>query len=62
MYKVRYTPALAAAKQKRMTMKMEGLGETHASTPNTTVRTREMSIVLDLPSLERTHTSTPSTI
>lgn len=53
MYRVRYTPALAAAKQKRMTIKMEGYGETHTSTPNTTDRVREVSRVLDLPSLKR---------
>lgn len=53
MYRVRYTPALAAAKQKRMTMKMEGYGETQTSTPNTTDRVREVSRVLDLPSLQR---------
>lgn len=34
-----------------MTMKMEGYGETHTSTPNTTDRVREVSRVLDLPSL-----------
>lgn len=53
MYRVRYTPALAAAKQKRMTIKMEGYGETHTNTPNTTDRVREVSRVLDLPSLKR---------
>lgn len=53
MYRVRYTPALAAARQKRMTMKMEGYGETQTSTPNTTDRVREVSRVLDLPSLQR---------
>lgn len=53
MYRVRYTPALAAAKQKRMKIKMEGYGETHTSTPNTTDRVREISRVLDLPSLKR---------
>ncbi|KAA8580932.1 hypothetical protein FQN60_013890 [Etheostoma spectabile] len=33
-------------------MKMEGYGETHTSTPNTTDRVRQVSRVLDLPSLQ----------
>lgn len=36
-----------------MTMKMEGYGETHTSTPNTTDRVREISRALDLPSLQK---------
>lgn len=35
-----------------MTMKMEGYGETHTSTPNTTDKVREVNRVLDLPSLQ----------
>lgn len=31
---------------------MDGFGETHTSTPNTTDRVREVSRVLDLPSLQ----------
>lgn len=54
---MRKTPVLAAARQKRMTIKMEGYGETHTSTPNTTDRARETSRVLDRPSLRRDETS-----
>lgn len=52
MYRVRYTPELAAARKKRVMMKMVGYGEMHTSTPHTTVRTREVSSVLDLPTLK----------
>lgn len=52
MYRVRYTPELAAARKKRVMMKMVGYGEMHASTPHTTVRTREVSSALDLPILK----------
>lgn len=52
MYRVRYTPELAAARKKRVMMKMVGYGEMHASTPHTTVRTREVSSVLDRPTLK----------
>lgn len=61
MYRVTYTPALAAAKQKRMTIKMEGYGETHTSTPNTTDSVREISRVLDLPSLKEKEINTQKT-
>lgn len=52
MYRVRYTPELAAARKNRVMMKMVGYGEMHTSTPHTTARMREVSSVLDLPSLK----------
>lgn len=52
MYRVRYTPELAAARKNRVMMKMVGNGEMHTSTPHTTARMREVSSVLDLPILK----------
>lgn len=58
---MRYTPELAAARKKRVMMKMVGCGETHTSTPDTTASVREVSSVLDLPNLKTNKQKTRKT-